>query len=54
MKQQEFKIKIEPQFNMTKRQAYQKLKDWLEHTGHTSVGHGFEFIELSYIGDTEE
>lgn len=53
MKQQEFKIKIKPQFSMTKRQLYQKLKDWLEHNGHTSVGHGFEFDELSYLGEDE-
>lgn len=53
MKNHEFKIKIEAQFNMTKAKAFEKLKNWLEHNAHTSSGHGFEFVELSKLGDDE-
>lgn len=49
----EFKVKIEMQFKCTKREAYDKLKSWLEHYGHTSSGHGFEFKEVSYLGEDE-
>lgn len=52
-KTQEYKVTIEMQWNTTKRAAYDKLKSWLEHYGHTSTGHGFEFKELSNVGDNE-
>lgn len=54
MKTFEFKVKMEMQFNCKKNEAYDKLKSWLEHNGHTATGHGFEFKEVDYIGRDEE
>lgn len=53
MKNHQFKIKIEMQWNSKKKEAYEKLKEWLEHHGHTSSSFGFEFKELSYLGEDE-
>jgi len=52
-KQHEFKVKIEMDWNATKREAYTKLKNWLEHNAHTSSSFGFELKEISNLGDDE-
>lgn len=50
----EFKIKIEPHFTMTNKQAYEKLLAWFELNGHTSTGHGFDFKELANLGKDDQ
>lgn len=54
MKDREFKVKIEMHFACTRREAFNKLKSWLEHYGHTSTGHGFDFKEVTYPLSEEE
>lgn len=49
----EFKVKIEMHTSTTRREAYAKLKSWLEHNGHTSAGHGFAFQELANVGEDD-
>lgn len=53
MKQFEFKIKMQMEWNCKKTEAYNKLKDWLEHNAHTTSSFGFELKELSNLGDKD-
>lgn len=53
MKILEFKVSVEPQFSMTKREAFEKLKRWIENNAHTTSSSGFEFKEIKYLGDEE-
>lgn len=53
MKKQEFVVKVEPHWSMTKMELYKKLKAWIEHYGHTASSYGFDFEEIRYIGEDE-
>ena len=48
MKQFEFKIQIEMQWNSSEAEALRKLKSWLEHEGHTTPSFGFALIKVTY------
>lgn len=39
-------FEVEFDFDLPRTTAVQKVKNWVECNGHTSSGHGFEFLDV--------